>query len=134
MSNEAISDQLEKLATSQDDTRNKTARLREVFNDVETAIAAGVPYTKIVETLKVNGLDFTPKRLGAALTKIRRQKIARKQPNARQSKDPRSESGTPKDPPQIDTDNAHKPSALDQIMSSTPDLSALAKLAKRPKK
>lgn len=52
--------------------RTKAARLREVFDEIETAQRAGVSNAKIVETLNEQGFDLTLKTFETMLYRIRK--------------------------------------------------------------
>jgi hypothetical protein len=124
MDRKAIAERLRALASG--DKRSKAARLRDVIDDVEAALAAGVSRASVVEELTKHGLEMTLATFGATLERIRRQKRGR----------PSITAGLPVDP--VDAEpgaentggGSHNPADLDKIIGSKPDLAALAKLAK----
>jgi hypothetical protein len=129
MDNTTISNRLKALAAGVEH-RSKTARLRDLFDDVEAALSAGVHSHVIVNELKTFGLDMsvatfhsTLKRLrkerGAALPKITSAVAVIDEPAKIVTAAPR--------------DQASQNSNLETIMKSTPDLDALAKLARKKK-
>ncbi|MEB0025895.1 hypothetical protein QN375_08945 [Pseudomonas sp. MH9.2] len=122
--------------------RSKIGRMRAVIDDVEAALAAGVYQYAVVEVLRESGLEMTPGFFRNTLFRIRREKARernKERPGLREERavnmpslkdmgakllDPSSEkdmSGSPiRDPVR----------ELEAIMRSTPDLDALAKIAK----
>lgn len=52
--------------------RTKTARLREILGEIETAQQAGVSNARIVETLNAQGFDLTLKTFETMLYRIRK--------------------------------------------------------------
>lgn len=140
MDKDEISRQLRKLATS-DESRGKTARLRDVFDDVELALSSGVSRALVLETLEKNGLSMTPKGFDSALSRIR----ASRKKGPAQARSPTVKPAAPAAPaPQqppgapvgLAEANAgsHDPADLDKIISQKPDLTALAKLATSSKR
>ncbi len=69
-----ISAQLRALATS-NVNRSNTARLRDVIDDVEFALSAGVSRSLIIEQLAKNGLVFTLPNFENSLYRIRKKRI-----------------------------------------------------------
>lgn len=142
MDKDEISRQLRKLATS-DESRAKTARLRDVFDDVELALRSGVSRALVLETLEKNGLSMTPKGFDSALTRIRASRKKAAAP-AQQAPGPvraaASAAPAPQQPqgePEVPITGSHDPADIDKIISQKPDLTALARLAttqKRTKK
>lgn len=136
MDKDAISTQLKALATG-DTSRGKTARLRDVFDDVELALRSGVSRALVLETLAKNGLDMTPKTFDSALSRIRARNKKQPNPTAPGSKkDAPPTSPTPAGPkaPDESAGGSHNPADLDKIFSQKPDLAALANLAKSTKR
>lgn len=138
MDRKAIAQRLRELAYD-DKKRSKAARLRDVINDVEEALAAGVPQATVVEELANHGLELTHKSFKNALYRIRQK---RSKTIAVKSASPTGQPTKPKTLPAVDEAEAevessgggsHNPADLDKIMGSKPDLAALAKLAKRKK-
>jgi hypothetical protein len=132
MDKQAIAETLRALASG-DTGRSKTARLRDVIDDVESALAAGVTRTAVLKVLADQGLDMSLATFGTALNRIRQQRLGA----TPVSVPPRAVSRTGE--PRGATESAaapgsHDPAVLDEIIGSKPDLEALAKLAKRKKK
>lgn len=73
MSKDSVVEALRALATS-DDRRSETARLRDVFDEVEDALQAGVSRTAILETLHGQGFTMTAKSFESALYRLRRRR------------------------------------------------------------
>ncbi len=131
MNGKAISERLRALAT--DDTkRSKAARLRDVFDDVEAALAAGVSRSTVVDELAKLGLSMSLATFETTLKRIR----------LKRSKEPKAAAATVRQSPSAAApetqtgsgkpeNGSHDPADLDKIISSTPDLTALAKHAKR---
>ena len=68
-----LSEQLRVLA-SDAKKRSKAARLRDVVDDVEAALAAGVQRSAVVETLAKNGLEMTLSTFDSSLRRIRQKR------------------------------------------------------------
>jgi hypothetical protein len=141
MDRKAIAERLRALA-SDDKKRSKAARLRDVIDDVEAALSAGVPRSSVVDELAAQGLQMSLATFETTLKRIR-QKRGKPQitpvlavfPSHGQT------AKTPAPPPiflgVIESDSvigSHNPADLDKIIGSKPDLAALAKLAKRKPK
>lgn len=131
MNGKTISARLRALAT--DDTkRSKAARLRDVFEDVEAALAAGVSRSIIVDELAKLGLSMSLATFETTLKRIRQKRSKQTKTAAASTNQPapavvpetQAETGKPEN-------GSHDPADLDRIISSTPDLTALAKHAKR---
>jgi len=79
MAENGMADVLRKLATG---TANRpdTARLRDIFDEVEAALSAGVTHAAIHEALQTGGFKLTLKSFQSALYRLReeRQKGSRK--------------------------------------------------------
>jgi len=73
MGNNELSEQLRVLA-SDANKRSKAARLRDVVDDVEAALAAGVQRSAVVETLAKNGLEMTLSTFDSSLRRIRQKR------------------------------------------------------------
>lgn len=134
MTKKTISERLRALA-SDDKKRTKAARLRDVIDDVEAALAAGVSRAAVVEELKANGLELTLRTFETMLRRIR----AKRGKGVAQSPGPAaavpavaaSPATSPSPAPDSAEPGSHNPAALDQIIGSKPDLNALAKLGRR---
>lgn len=136
MDRKSVSDVLRSLATGEKN-RSESARLRDVFDSVEAAIAAGVSRTAILEALHGEGFTMTLKTFDNALYRIRKrnqkatkteQKIARPPPK------PIGEFTPTPTKPEPPVTASHDPKALTEIMSAPVDLDALSKHSKRNKK
>ena len=73
MDRKAIAERLRALA-SDDKKRSKAARLRDVIDDVEAALAAGVPRASVVEELTKHGLEMTLATFETTLKRIRQKR------------------------------------------------------------
>lgn len=73
MQENSIVDALRALATSSE-TRPETARLRDIFNDVEAALAVGVSRAEVHKTLQKYGFKMTLRGFETALYRIRKQR------------------------------------------------------------
>lgn len=129
MDKKSITATLQALACD-DKLRSKAARFRDVYNDVERTLAAGVSRTLVVETLAGLGLDYTLKGFDSAVRRNRLRNAARKATTLLHAS-PTDNAERPATRQGHDPSPSHNPADLDQIISSKPDLSALAKLAKR---
>lgn len=70
MDKERVAEALRVLGQSE--SRPETARLREIFPDIEAAIASGVSRSSILETLHSHGFKMTPKSFESALYRLRK--------------------------------------------------------------
>ena len=131
---EAISERLRELAKD-DRKRSKAARLRDVVEEVEATLAAGISRTHVLQVLRECGLDMSPATFDSTLTRIRA-KLG-KPPAAAKSKVDILVSNVvaPVAPivaaPSHSIVPSHDPADLNKILSTVPDLVALAKLAKK---
>ena len=136
MGKNTIADRLRALAAD-DQNRSKAARVREVIDEIETALAAGVSRQKVLEALVADGLVMTMRTFETILKRIRRTKGGKKM-RATATPPRVKEKPTGVEPPEQETEasvtGSHDPKDIDDIVRSTPDLDALAKLAKRSKK
>ena len=73
MNREALAAKLRTLAQS-DEARSKTARLRDVIEDVETALAAGVSRERIVQELGRHGLEMSLATFAGTLRRLRKRR------------------------------------------------------------
>lgn len=73
MDRKAIAERLRALA-SDDKKRSKAARLRDVIDDVEAALAAGVSRASVVEELSKHGLEMTLATFETTLKRIRQKR------------------------------------------------------------
>lgn len=141
MDRKAIAERLRALA-SDDKKRSKAARLRDVIDDVEAALAAGVPRSSVVDELAAQGLQMS---LATFETTLKRIRLKRGKPQITpvapvipsQGKPAKPSEAPPVVEPETESDSvigSHNPADLDKIIGSKPDLAALAKLAKRKPK
>lgn len=141
MDRKAIAERLRALA-SDDKKRSKAARLRDVIDDVEAALAAGVPRSSVVDELAAQGLEMS---LATFETTLKRIRLKRGKPQITpvssvipsQGKPAKPSEAPPVVEPETESDSvigSHNPADLDKIIGSKPDLAALAKLAKRKPK
>lgn len=121
-----LGQRLRALATDEK-KRSKTARLRDVFNDVEAALRAGVTRATVLEELKAGGLVMSLATFETTLKRLR-QRQSKPGPTNPYKADPKNT-----DPVDIETPS-HNPADLDAIIKNKPDLAALAKFAKRKPK
>lgn len=139
MTREIIAERLRALA-SDDGKRSKAARFRDVLGDVETALAAGVTRSVIIEELAKHGLEMTLATFATTLKREREKhkltaaknrietdtKTAPKTPVSRNEKSTESEAVKV-------VESSTNPADIDKIIGTKPDLEALAKHAKRNK-
>ncbi len=131
MDRKAIARRLQALAAD-DSIRSKAARFRDILDDVEMALAAGVSRTRIRQELEDQGLEMTLATFDTTLARLRKQR----QRPGRGSMPAAAPGQMPDDAAPAGTRNpreapSHSPAALNKIMRSTPDLAALAKRAKK---
>jgi hypothetical protein len=72
MNNKSVSEALLSLANSSN--RSDTARLRDVFDAVESALGAGVSRATVLAELQKQGLTMTPKSFEGAVYRIRKER------------------------------------------------------------
>ena len=141
MDRKAIIQRLRALA-SDDKKRSKAARLRDVIDDVEATLAAGIPRATVIEELANNGLEMTLATFETTLKRLRQKRgktsVTAQKTVSRSYGKPEAPTATP---PIVETDNeaaspvvgSHDPAELDKIIGSKPDLNALANIAKKRK-
>ena len=134
MTEKTLSEKLRLLA-NHDLERSKSARLRDVYDDVELALAAGVSKEKILKQLAEDGLIFTLDAFNTTLQRIRnKQKGTTNKPKTIQKpigEKPTFEPVNAEHETQVS--NSNDPRSLTKIFQVKPDLNALAKLAKQNK-
>ena len=149
MTNKSVSERLRVLATD-DKNRSKAARLRDVLDDVEAALAAGVKQAAVVEVLKEAGLEMTLGTFKNTLQRLRAKRVGQPAtpiPQARPKPEPAPGANRRTDAPALLQEPlaepaieeqsqapSHNPKDIDAIMGSTPDLDALAKFGRRKNK
>lgn len=88
MTKDRVVDVLRTLAAS-DKRRSQTARLRDIIDEVEAALAAGVSRATVLDALNENGFAMTPKSFESALYRIRKkQRQATASPAGRSHDEP----------------------------------------------
>lgn len=134
MTEKTLSEKLRLLANN-DLERSKSARLRDVYNDVELALAAGVSKEKILKQLAEDGLVFTLDAFNTTLYRIRaKQKCTTNKPKSIQKPIGEKPTFEPVNPePEAQVSDSNHPQILTKIFQNKPDLKALAKLAKQNK-
>jgi hypothetical protein len=137
-----IVDELRALATSAE-KRPDTARLRDIFNDVEAALTAGVSCAEVHKTLQKYGFKMTLRGFETALYRIRKQRKQRGAQNlntptrenatATTQTDSFPEPGNNHNEEKEEQDNVQtifNPSDLRAVLNKKIDLAALSKLGK----
>jgi hypothetical protein len=137
MDKKAVTERLRALA-SNDKKRSKAARLRDVIDEVEAVLAAGVTRAAVHEELKAH-LDMSFQTFIGTLQRIRakRGKPQQAQPAAVSKPVANPEAARTVEPESQESQAvqvSHNPADIDKIMGSNPDLQALAKLGKRKSK
>jgi hypothetical protein len=142
MDKKAIAERLRALA-SDDNKRSKAARLRDVIDDVEFALAAGVNRSSVLEELAAQGLEMTIATFDTTMKRIRQKRNKTSIASFKSVSQPQGQSTKSREvQPVVEAETesvssvvgSHNPADLDSIIGSKPDLAALAKLAKRTKK
>lgn len=139
MDRDVVSKRLRALAAGAA-KRSKAARLRDIIDDVEAALSAGVPRADVVAELAAHGLDMSLATFETTLKRIRH--AARNAPAPRVTTRYRPGQAPSTQGPMelVGHDDASSPASaagscdpadLDRIINDQPDLAALAKLAKR---
>ena len=129
MENSSISDRLRALAKNAEG-RPTIAKMRDVIDDIEAALAAGVKRSDILDELLKQGIKMTLSTFDSNLHRIRRK---RGTSTHRQTFNTQESSGNDLPSEQSGggaTSGSEKPVDIGEIMRSTPDLNALAKAAK----
>jgi hypothetical protein len=137
MDKQVASERLRALA-SDDKKRSKAARLRDVIDDVEAALSAGISRADVVAELAALDLEMSLATFGTTLTRLRQKRG--KTPSTRvvpvgqviaQEQQPQEAASTAGASADITASAAgsHDPRDLDKIIGDKPDLNALARLA-----
>jgi hypothetical protein len=138
MDKKTVAERLQALAAA-DEKRSKAARLRDVLEDVEMALAAGAKRIDVLAELEAQGLRMSLATFETTLKRLRakQRQTATPSPAAleRTTSSTRTATTSPA-PDQAKTkpQPSHDPVDLDRIIATQPDLAALARLAKRSKK
>lgn len=139
MANEKLKDELARLIQT-DKSRTLIGRLREVYDEIETAMNVGVKRVAIVELLKTNGINVTLSTFDNAMHRIRKNRVNEK-PKAAGStasvlpepkkREPRNfVQGKPlAEEPPVHA-GSHDPASLDSVFASEPNLDELTKLGR----
>lgn len=134
MNKEKIAASLRALAADEN-KRSKAARLRDVFDEVEATLAAGVTRADVLQVLNAQGLDMSMATFDSTMARLRAQRKA-------YSTSPLKRAATAASPPapgatlQADSEAAtpapdrSAPGTIEAIARTTPDLDSLAKHAK----
>lgn len=81
MTKDSVADVLRALATG-DKSRSETARLRDIVDEVEAALAAGVSRAAVLDALNAQGFTMTLKSFESALYRIRKKRTQPAKPAA----------------------------------------------------
>ena len=142
MSKKILVEQLRTLA-SDDAKRSKAARLRDVIDEVEATLAAGITRAEVVKKLSENGLEMALATFNSELQKIRKKRGKPSVTSVKSnnqlvtktiqpvSKPSDTEPEDEEEPPLV---VSHDPRDIDAIMRSTPDLEYYAKIAREHRK
>ena len=135
MTTDAFTASLEKSAASH--PPSKARRIAALLPQIEAAMSQGSPRAHIVTALMDVGIAITPHQLSNVIARLRKQRQDKAAPPAGRP------SGVPiasvptlahlPNPGSASKFGAHDPRLLDEVMRSTPDMKALAKLAPRGK-
>ena len=90
MTKDSVADVLRALATG-DKSRSETARLRDIVDEVEAALAAGVSRAAVLEALNAQGFTMTLKSFESALYRIRKKRTQPAKPAAKLGHDQAAE-------------------------------------------
>jgi len=112
---------------------SKARRIAALLPQIEAAMSQGSPRAHIVTALVDVGIDITPHQLSNVIARLRKaRQDATPVPAGRPSGVPIASVPTLAhlpSPPSASKFGAHDPRLLDEVMRSTPDMKALAKLA-----
>ena len=93
MTKDSVADVLRALATG-DKSRSETARLRDIVDEVEAALAAGVSRAAVLEALNAQGFTMTLKSFESALYRIRKKRTQPAKPAAKIGHDQTAETAS----------------------------------------
>jgi hypothetical protein len=139
MDKKTAAERLRSLATD-NGKRSKAARLRDIFDDVEMALAAGAKRADVLAELHTLGLAMSLSTFETTLRRLRekrRQHLALgrlTQPYGAPAPAPVTTSVFQPSLAENTATSSHDPADLDRIVKTRPDLAALARIAKRSKK
>lgn len=135
MTTDAFTASLERSAASH--PPSKARRIAALLPQIEAAMSQGSPRAHIVTALMDVGIDITPHQLSNVIARLRKaRQDATPVPAGRPSGVPIASVPTLAhlpSPTSASKFGAHDPRLLDEVMRSTPDMKALAKLAPRGK-
>lgn len=137
MDKKTVAERLQTLAMD-DDKRSKTARLRDVLEDVEIALAAGAKRVDVLAELQAQGLSMSLATFETTLKRLRAKRRQLPPPSVTVSSYPtpsKQSAATPlmSDRAEAKPQPSHDPADLDRIIATRPNLAALARQAKRSK-
>lgn len=139
MDKQAVAQRLQSLATN-NEKRSKAAQLRDVLDEVEKALAAGAKRADVLAELNTQGLHMSLSTFETTLKRLRARRhresarLFDARPDTARSTVSASQTTRPQEPIKTVDQPSHDPTDLDRIIAAQPDLSALARLAKRSKK
>ncbi|MFZ4701367.1 MAG: hypothetical protein ACOYMG_15055 [Candidatus Methylumidiphilus sp.] len=122
---------------------SKAAFLRNVIDDVEAALAAGVPRSVIVDKLVSHGLDISLATFQTTLHRVRKKKGKPSVDQVRTNNQSVTKTIQPVNKPsvvELEDDSepplvvSHDPRDIDEIMRSTPDLEYYARIYRESKR
>ena len=136
MNDKKIADELRSISSSSE-KRSPAARFRDLFDDIEFSLKAGVPRTLVLEVLSKNGLPMTLSAFESATRRIRNKRKnllvkIEKKPITDKTIDKDRDQGTDEET-ESPIIKSYNPRDLDAIFRNKPDLVALAKQAKQAK-
>ena len=135
MTPDAFTASLQKSAASH--PPSKARRIAALLPQIEAAMSQGSSRAHIVTALMGVGINITPHQLSNVIARLRKQRQDTAAPPAgRLSGVPIASVPTLAHPPTLASASkfgAHDPRLLDEVMRTTPDMKALAKLAPRGK-
>ena len=136
MNDKKIADELRSISSSSE-KRSPAARFRDLFDDIEFSLKAGVPRTLVLEVLSKNGLPMTLSAFESATRRIRNKRKnllvkIEKKPITDKTIDKDRDQGTDEET-ESPIIKSYNPRDLDAIFRNKPDLVALAKVAKLAK-
>ena len=135
MTTDAFTASLEQSAASH--PPSKARRIAALLPQIEAAMSQGSSRAHIVTALTGVGIDITPHQLSNVIARLRKQcQDTAAPPAGRPSGVPVASVPTLAHPPKLASASkfgTYDPRLLDEVMRSTPDMKALAKLAPRGK-
>jgi hypothetical protein len=138
MDKKNLAKRLQALATA-DQNRSKAARLRDVLEDVERALAAGAKRTDVLAELEAQGLPMSLATFETTLKRLRAKRRVTTTQSSSTSDCTTSSTWTVTKSPvpggaRTQPEPSHDPADVDRIIATQPDLVALARLANRSRK